>query len=251
VRVGVDASNLPLWTEQPRDSRDLGRRITEVAEAGHYTDTGRQPLAARNWHLDFGNHVSRALAPDRTGSKTVACNGHDMAGLGGGRANQGQNGQTLAFRTLVRGDLAFQACAFGSGSCSQRSAVSRAEGLSMTGATGAWIAALNLAAVAASWLPADQPASGGRSITWQICHLDLLWIPMSALPTAMQEAIGQWSVGDNRCHQVSQVHVCGQVLYNWSVLARACPETNLYELSHSCCVCVVKMLFWVCFVGQT
>jgi hypothetical protein len=175
VRVGVDASSLPLWTEQPRDSKDLGRRITEVAEAAHYTGTERQPLAARNWHLDFGNHVSRALAPDRTGSKTVACNGHDMAGLGGGRANQGQNGQTLAFRTLVRGDLAFQACAFGSGSCSQRSAVSRAEGLSMTGATGAWIAALNLADQPASlWrqagcLQTSQPlaaeASPGRSAT--------------------------------------------------------------------------------------
>ena len=123
----------------------------------------------------------------------------------------------------------------------------RAEGLSLTGAIGQWIAALTLAAVAASWLPADQPASGGRSITWQICRLDLLWIPMSALPAAVQEAIRQWSVGDNRCHQVSQTHVCGQVLYNCPVLVQACPETDLFELSHSF-VCVVKMLFWVCIV---
>jgi hypothetical protein len=121
----------------------------------------------------------------------------------------------------------------------------RAERLSLTRAIGQWIAALTLAAVAPTWLPADQPASGGKSITWQICRLGLLRIPTSALPTAVQEAIWQWPATVGRDQQVSQTHVCGQVLYNCPVLVQACPEADLFEPSHAF-VCGQDVVLGVC-----
>lgn len=104
----------------------------------------------------------------------------------------------------------------------------------MARAIGQWIAALTLASVQPSWLTAERPAAGGRSLTWQICRLGLLRIPRSALPAEVEQAIQEaWPTTGGRLH--SQRYVCGQVLYNCpvlvEVLAEACGSRSAVQLA--------------------
>ena len=233
--------DLPAW-EFGADAPALGLRGFDA----------RQPLAERS-RPDFGRQISRVLAPDPASQHAhwlrhaTVTTWPDLVEAMKDKATAAalwsffMSRRVIAakkFRTPAK--LAREAATARRQAarellpevCRQhgiQEPKTRAARAALARAIGQWIAALTLAAVQPTWLPSERPASGGRSLTWQICRLGLLRVAMTALPAEVNEAIREaWPATGDQSHN----SVCGQVLYNCPVLVEA--GCRMYP----CCVVV-------------